>query len=217
MYSDYSVHIFFQWFSDFKTNWLYVLCLNVLIHLYIWRLSFPYTLGPVYNEHPAITSRFLCIKIIDCNVKKFNYNEHPLTTSRFFCIFLLVVSGIQCIFLFFRDTRLYISFTNHRQIPRFKRIDTLCVENRVAFFSLLQSSNHNKSLSTLFFCFVWFFVICDNIFLKGLSTLSESVSKNDKNIWRFISSNVNADNDVTFAPLSLSVNNPDGPFTSAIY
>ena len=21
-----------------------------------------------YNEHPALTSRFLCIKIIDCNV-----------------------------------------------------------------------------------------------------------------------------------------------------
>ena len=47
------------------------------------------TLGPAYdqfsyNEHPATISRFLCIKIIDCNVKKFSYNEHPLITSSFF-------------------------------------------------------------------------------------------------------------------------------------
>ena len=38
------------------------------------------TLGPAYNEfsyneHPAITNRFHCIKIVDCNVKKFDYNE----------------------------------------------------------------------------------------------------------------------------------------------
>ena len=50
-----------------------------------------YTLGPVHkefgcNEHPAITSRFLCIKIMDCNVKKFGCNEHPAKTSRFLCI-----------------------------------------------------------------------------------------------------------------------------------
>ena len=49
-----------------------------------------------YNEHLAITSRFLCINIIDCNVKKFAYNEHPLVTNSFFCIILLVVSGTQC-------------------------------------------------------------------------------------------------------------------------
>ena len=42
------------------------------------------------------TSRFLCIKIIDCNVKKLCYNEYPLITSSFFCIVLLVVSGTQC-------------------------------------------------------------------------------------------------------------------------
>ena len=47
-------------------------------------------LGPAYNEfgyneHPA-TTRFLCIKIIDCNVKKFDYNEYPVETSSFFCI-----------------------------------------------------------------------------------------------------------------------------------
>ena len=29
-----------------------------------------------YNEHTALTSRFLCIKIIDCNVKKFSYSTH---------------------------------------------------------------------------------------------------------------------------------------------
>ena len=50
------------------------------------------TLSPAYNEfgynvHPAVTSKFLCIKIIDCNVKKFGYNEHPLTMTSFFCIF----------------------------------------------------------------------------------------------------------------------------------
>ena len=48
------------------------------------------TLAPAYNEfgyneQPAITSRFLCIKIIDCNV-----------TSSFFCIFLIIVSGNHC-------------------------------------------------------------------------------------------------------------------------
>ena len=50
-----------------------------------------------YNEHPAITSRFLCMKIVECNVKKFGCNEHRLVTSSFFCIFLLVVSGTPCI------------------------------------------------------------------------------------------------------------------------
>ena len=59
------------------------------------------TLGPAYrefgyNEHLVITSRFLCIKVIDRHVKKFSYNEHSLITSSFFCIFLLVVSGTQC-------------------------------------------------------------------------------------------------------------------------
>ena len=50
-----------------------------------------FTLGPaynefVYNEHPAITSRFLCIKLIDCNVKEFGYNEHSFIMSSSFCI-----------------------------------------------------------------------------------------------------------------------------------
>ena len=59
------------------------------------------TLGPTYNEfgyceHPATTSRFLCIKIIDSNVKKFGYYEHTPTTCSFLCIYLLVISGTQC-------------------------------------------------------------------------------------------------------------------------
>ena len=67
------------------------------------------TLGPAYNEfgyneHPAITSRFLCTILIDSNVKKSGYNEHPPTTSSFFCIFLLVVSGTQCNLMVFKDT-----------------------------------------------------------------------------------------------------------------
>ena len=46
------------------------------------------TLGPSYNqfcygEHPAITNIFLCIKIIDCKVKKFGYNENPFIMSCF--------------------------------------------------------------------------------------------------------------------------------------
>ena len=41
------------------------------------------TLGPtynefVYNQHPVTRSRFLCIKIIECDVENFDYNEHPL-------------------------------------------------------------------------------------------------------------------------------------------
>ena len=53
------------------------------------------TLGPAYNElgyneDPAVTSRFLCIKIIDCHVKKFVYNKDPLIMGSFFCLFLLV-------------------------------------------------------------------------------------------------------------------------------
>ena len=58
------------------------------------------TLGPVYNEfneHPAATSGFLCIKIIDCYVQKFGYYEHQLTTKSFFHIYLLVVSGTKCL------------------------------------------------------------------------------------------------------------------------
>ena len=56
------------------------------------------TLGPAYNEfgyyeHPPTRSRFLCIKIIDSNVKKFGYYEHPPTTSSFLCIYLLIISG----------------------------------------------------------------------------------------------------------------------------
>ena len=34
--------------------------------------------------------------LIDHNVKKFSYNEHPATTSTFSCIKVLVVSGTQC-------------------------------------------------------------------------------------------------------------------------
>ena len=62
------------------------------------------TLGPAYNEYPAKTSRFLCIRIIECNVRKFGYNEHPLKTSSFFCIFLLVVSGTQCTYISKNET-----------------------------------------------------------------------------------------------------------------
>ena len=40
-----------------------------------------------YNEHSALTSKFLYIKIIDWNVWKFGYNEHPLITSSFFHVF----------------------------------------------------------------------------------------------------------------------------------
>ena len=62
------------------------------------------TLGPAYNkfgnnEHSAIASRFLCIKIIDCHVKQFSYSEHPPTMPGLFCIVLLVVSGTNCTWL----------------------------------------------------------------------------------------------------------------------
>ena len=52
-----------------------------------------------YNEHPATTSRFLCVKIIDCNVKKFDYNKNPLITNSFFCICLLIV-GRDPVYIF---------------------------------------------------------------------------------------------------------------------
>ena len=39
------------------------------------------------NEHPAVASRFRCIKIFDCNVNQFGYNKHPLSLSSFFYIF----------------------------------------------------------------------------------------------------------------------------------
>ena len=70
------------------------------------------TLGPTYNEHLAIMSIFLCIKIIESNVKKFPYNEHKHITSGFFCIFLLVLSGAQCktvLDLSLEDSKLLIS------------------------------------------------------------------------------------------------------------
>ena len=40
----------------------------------------------VYNKHLAIASRFICIKLIDCSVKKFSCSQHPLTMSHLFCI-----------------------------------------------------------------------------------------------------------------------------------
>ena len=58
----------------------------------------PSKLGPAYNEF-GYMSRFLCVKIFECNVKKFGYNDHPLIRSNFFCIFLLVVNGTQCGFI----------------------------------------------------------------------------------------------------------------------
>ena len=57
----------------------------------------PLTYGFGYNEHLPTTSRFLCIKIIDNNVKKFGYYEHPPTTSSFLCMYVLVLSESQCI------------------------------------------------------------------------------------------------------------------------
>ena len=70
------------------------------------------TLGPAhnescYNKNPAILSRFLCIKVIDCNVKMFGYNEHPLQGSHFFGLtkfhdfsrFFSKFSGIFSLFL----------------------------------------------------------------------------------------------------------------------
>ena len=65
------------------------------------------TLGPTYyefgyNERPVTVSRFLYIKLIDCNVRR-----HPLIMSSFFCIFLLIVSGTQCNFFSGRPTQFY--------------------------------------------------------------------------------------------------------------
>ena len=59
------------------------------------------TLGPAYNDfgyndHLAITSRILCIKIID-NGKKFGYSEQTLHEVVSIASFLLGVSGTQCI------------------------------------------------------------------------------------------------------------------------
>ena len=48
------------------------------------------TLGAAYNEHPAITNRFLLIKITDSHVKQFGYYDHPRRTST---SFVVVVSG----------------------------------------------------------------------------------------------------------------------------
>ena len=84
--------------------------------------SGPITLGPAYNEFGynellATMSRCHCIKIIDSNVKKFGYNEHPLVTSGFLCIFLLIVSRTQCVKLqeaFDSLLKTYGSLFNHR-------------------------------------------------------------------------------------------------------
>ena len=58
-----------------------------------------HTVGPTKNEYGYKylfrKSRFLSIKIIDSNVKKFGYNEHSLARRSFFRIFLLI-SGTQC-------------------------------------------------------------------------------------------------------------------------
>ena len=49
-----------------------------------------------YNDHPAIRSGFLSIKIIDSNSKKFGYNEHALIKSSCFYICLLTGTVTQC-------------------------------------------------------------------------------------------------------------------------
>ena len=56
--------------------------------IYLFRLRGD-TLGPAYNEfsyneHPIIASRFLYIKLIDCNVKKFGYNEQLVSSAYLF-------------------------------------------------------------------------------------------------------------------------------------
>ena len=38
----------------------------------------------------TLTSRFLCIKNIDCNVNKFGYNEHPFRTVTLASFYLLL-------------------------------------------------------------------------------------------------------------------------------
>ena len=58
------------------------------------------TLGPNYNEfsyndHPAVRSDFLSIKIIDSNSKKFGYNEHQLKTNGYLYICLLIGTVTQ--------------------------------------------------------------------------------------------------------------------------
>ena len=71
---------------------------------WVWLLRAPGYNEFGYYEHPATMSlvtmstrllwvwllwapgRFLCIKIIDCNIKKPSYNEHPLITRCFFYI-----------------------------------------------------------------------------------------------------------------------------------
>ena len=63
--------------------------------LYFNKITQIITLGSDYNEHPAITSRFLCTNKLTAMLK------NSVTTSTnlqiaFFCIFLLVVSGTQC-------------------------------------------------------------------------------------------------------------------------
>ena len=85
------------WFDKLNSVWLSTVLVNSSAEcLYgAWPVSLH--LSPDYNDHLAITSRFL--KIIDSNVKQFSYNELPLLTRSFFRIFLLVVSGTQCIWI----------------------------------------------------------------------------------------------------------------------
>ena len=45
------------------------------------------TMGSANNVQTAVTSRFLCIKIIDSNGNKLGYNEQPLIIRSFFCFF----------------------------------------------------------------------------------------------------------------------------------
>ena len=83
---------------------------NVIVYLTSWSMSshslrgkFPtvqtkstlqnrITQGTAYND-PAVTKRFLCIKINGCDTKKCRSNEHLLTAS----IFFLAMGRTQCI------------------------------------------------------------------------------------------------------------------------
>ena len=90
------------------------------------------TLGPAYNEfgyneHLAYTSTFLCIKVIDSNVKEFGYNEQAILTSSFFCI-----------------------FTRCKRDPVYKDSISQSIHFRKTFYGFKQSSERNRTLEGLF-------------------------------------------------------------------
>ena len=93
-----------------------------------------------YNEYLVTTNRFLCIKIIDNNFKKFGYYKHPPTKSDFLLLLFAVRDSIHFlgfVSAFRNDT------TFHTELKRPRTSDSLLNNNWYMWCSIIPRENRN--------------------------------------------------------------------------